>query len=625
MYIQRRDKENNLFYQLHESSLKMVQQLSGEIWTDYNVHDPGITILDHLHYALYELQYTLSFPFTDYLNSPAHHDISDYASLGLFPKEKLFAPSVVTPSDYERLFRERVEEIEVCRVTLNTDQTYTIRIKAFPVDNEEALKEKVKHLYHAHRNLCETLGEVLILPALDESEDDNTESNADIPVYDVREIKKMFPEGFTLRYSSIQNDFPDNYGINRKGKPTRITTEHESRILQLKGYLLIFDYLMAYNYQQVDEVASLLSFSENIPSGMISDIDINDVELLVDNERKNTVSLRDSERLHKQKALYLDMLDSLYGEDTAQLVSGPLPEANRKRIRLIRNLTELNGDRFRSFNILDQGAESLPVIQRIINAILDYDPAENISLYEMLSRFKLRLISDAEFFLKYDPLFISRTDFPIKEDEMEEVPIKTQFYDERRFRHYSRQLHLLWHQELFQSYLHYGNQPDYYRIIRNESQNGYLLVYKHPGMDKWLNMGFFFEKDTLIQVTNDLWGFMTRINNRDNPFYLVEHILLANDEPQPGDMADNHTLSVIIPLWNTRYSQYDGFESLLQERLPAHLRIRCYWLDTVQMYRFEVLYKEWRRVLAVRKQEKIIEQSNALRSFISTLTPMKSA
>ena len=34
--------------QLKEVWMEFMQQLSGDIWTDYNAHDPGITIMEEL-------------------------------------------------------------------------------------------------------------------------------------------------------------------------------------------------------------------------------------------------------------------------------------------------------------------------------------------------------------------------------------------------------------------------------------------------------------------------------------------------------------------------------------------------------------------------------------------------
>jgi uncharacterized protein len=55
--------------QLYAAGLEYVQRLSSRIWTDYNVHDPGVTTLELLCYALTDLSYRATFPVPDLLAS----------------------------------------------------------------------------------------------------------------------------------------------------------------------------------------------------------------------------------------------------------------------------------------------------------------------------------------------------------------------------------------------------------------------------------------------------------------------------------------------------------------------------------------------------------------------------
>lgn len=50
---------------LREEGLRHIQDLSGQLWTDHNVHDPGITIMEVLCYALTDLTYRTQLPDAD--------------------------------------------------------------------------------------------------------------------------------------------------------------------------------------------------------------------------------------------------------------------------------------------------------------------------------------------------------------------------------------------------------------------------------------------------------------------------------------------------------------------------------------------------------------------------------
>ncbi|NOZ26259.1 MAG: diguanylate cyclase [Nitrospirae bacterium] len=52
---------------LRSEGLKYIEQLSSRIWTDYNIHDPGVTIIELLCYAITDLGYRTSFPVKDIL------------------------------------------------------------------------------------------------------------------------------------------------------------------------------------------------------------------------------------------------------------------------------------------------------------------------------------------------------------------------------------------------------------------------------------------------------------------------------------------------------------------------------------------------------------------------------
>ena len=72
-------RTNESFSDLHDfdtlrtEGIAHCQALAGEIWTDYNLHDPGLTILEVLCYALTDLQYRTSFePSTLFARSDAH-------------------------------------------------------------------------------------------------------------------------------------------------------------------------------------------------------------------------------------------------------------------------------------------------------------------------------------------------------------------------------------------------------------------------------------------------------------------------------------------------------------------------------------------------------------------------
>lgn len=87
--------------QLFERGLAAIRRLSRHLWTDHNLHDPGITQLEILAYALTELAYRTQFPLEDLL---AAADDNDAAMEPLFAKAADILPNApVTLADYRKL------------------------------------------------------------------------------------------------------------------------------------------------------------------------------------------------------------------------------------------------------------------------------------------------------------------------------------------------------------------------------------------------------------------------------------------------------------------------------------------------------------------------------------------
>ena len=94
------------FAKLREEAIELVQKLSGEIWTDFNVHDPGITILEQIVFALTELGYRTGFDVQDYLTSADGH--IDYESQAMYERSLVQQSFPVTLEEYSSFFASQI-------------------------------------------------------------------------------------------------------------------------------------------------------------------------------------------------------------------------------------------------------------------------------------------------------------------------------------------------------------------------------------------------------------------------------------------------------------------------------------------------------------------------------------
>ncbi|NER12061.1 hypothetical protein GWK08_01285 [Leptobacterium flavescens] len=195
------------FKKLRREGLEHIGKLAGKIWTDHNVHDPGITILEVLIYALMDLGYKTNLPFEDLIAQEKDPGADDNF---LTPLD-ILTINPVTIMDYRKLLLEipevknawlEIAEQEIDMYVDPTDNTLTcvrnpnsvIRKCGGLVENEygelhlnglfkvciekdidlvknekqeEELIEKARQLLNKHRNLCEDFVEIKILKPLD--------------------------------------------------------------------------------------------------------------------------------------------------------------------------------------------------------------------------------------------------------------------------------------------------------------------------------------------------------------------------------------------------------------------------------------------------------------------------
>ncbi len=82
------------YARLRAEGIRLLGRLTGQQWTDFNTHDPGITILEQLCYAITDLAYRTSYPIQDLLAG---------AEQGLVPPAAILSTNPVTLTDLRKL------------------------------------------------------------------------------------------------------------------------------------------------------------------------------------------------------------------------------------------------------------------------------------------------------------------------------------------------------------------------------------------------------------------------------------------------------------------------------------------------------------------------------------------
>ncbi|WEN13757.1 hypothetical protein PY254_10925 [Rhodanobacter sp. AS-Z3] len=93
------------YYQLRRQGIGHVQQAGSQQWTDYNIHDPGITILEALCYAITDVGYRVEWNIEDILAPavPAADPARPYPDQTFYTAREVLTVNPPTIADFRRL------------------------------------------------------------------------------------------------------------------------------------------------------------------------------------------------------------------------------------------------------------------------------------------------------------------------------------------------------------------------------------------------------------------------------------------------------------------------------------------------------------------------------------------
>src|SRR5215211_3767909 len=94
--------ESSDYELLRSKGIDYIRELGSSIWTDYNIHDPGITMLEALCYALTDLGYRTSLDIKDLLTDAPHIN-TDYDRQAFFTARNILTINPWTVPDFRKL------------------------------------------------------------------------------------------------------------------------------------------------------------------------------------------------------------------------------------------------------------------------------------------------------------------------------------------------------------------------------------------------------------------------------------------------------------------------------------------------------------------------------------------
>jgi len=555
------------FQELRREGIKYLQELSGQIWTDYNEHDPGVTLLEQVCYSLTDVAYRTNIAIEKLLFYS-----NDYKSVSnanaLFDPQEILPNKAITLSDYRILILDQIRDINnvwfetVDENKLGISGLYNVVIQMSndtPADTYDYIKDEVKRLFAANRNLCEDLNDIKILKPVPVSIHANIDINSNavgeevlseifyridnylnpsVKFHTYEELKDKgisldkifevpsFSHGFILPHElshkndefyvtkiaeiissipgirnvedltikkrsikvygntikiepgyfgqldidlsrdleitkggitydydasitrhlyevkldkhksahegkfkwkfdktvkpfsfnqisdfpSVQNTLPGVYGVGRFGLPDDASKERKAKAMQLKGFLLLFDQLMANHLAQLQKVNKLFSIEEDLDATYYGQqpVSFPDIDQLLEDPSNEGIQriVHEFDDYLERKSRVFDHLLARFGEDFSDDLGGKIKnlfgdlskreideEITRLKADFLKNYVHLSQARARAFNYFKNSIdeENVATFKKRICYLLNIKDHKQRSLTKHFSEMNLSI------------------------------------------------------------------------------------------------------------------------------------------------------------------------------------------------------------------------------------------
>lgn len=152
---------------LKEKGLDLIKDLSGKVWTDHNTHDPGITILEVLCFAITELGYRTDYDISELIKFPVGSKNRD----SFYSAHEILTSSSITLNDIKKQILDlgQIKNVEFFSSSSEPEFSgvYDIGVELIDAsidgDEKENISDGIYKLLENERNISTSFGEIFFL------------------------------------------------------------------------------------------------------------------------------------------------------------------------------------------------------------------------------------------------------------------------------------------------------------------------------------------------------------------------------------------------------------------------------------------------------------------------------
>ncbi|HZE68831.1 MAG TPA: hypothetical protein VE135_04800 [Pyrinomonadaceae bacterium] len=461
------------------------------------------------------------------------------------------------------------------------------------------------------------------------------------------------------RYYSIQNQYPNVYGINADGLPSEAPVMRQAQVKQLKGYLLVFEQLLADYFSQLAHVRDLYSIEYQLRQTYFFQYltpFVPNIEPLLKEDYQAGLGriIRSQDNFVFRRNRFLDFLLALYAEELNASSFSVLSDCEqpdedsqeslmRAKLAFLHHLVASTHNRGRGFDYLGppsiRNIAGMEIKSRIQLGMDAFDPG---TLTEVLDEHALEIVAtEAE-------ASIGRT-LPRHADFIEEhfIPITSLATRQERPDELDSRPALtimpLRSQTMTPAFLRAAGEIENFRVGSLPGDQAVTLVCKSPSESDWRLVWKYPDMESVD--AGALVGLMQRLKRCCQQLYIVEHSLLRFGRSKPenesnttegdyrwrGDQGEqvephyprrfDYSFTITAVVSAPEYEEYDeNYKTIVREVIrqntPSHIVTEYCFLRPHQLRHFESLYWAWRFALRRRRLGQVISASARLRRFL---------
>ena len=285
------DKNNTLsksqdFNFLKKEGINYIEGLAGKIWTDYNTHDPGITLLEAMCYALTDLGYRTSFEIENII-APRDKSIADKWKKIFHSAREALPCNTLTIVDYRKLIID-TEGVKNAWIEISDDYEILVYLQKLLNDSPDQVSYNLTYDFKKGEDVLHLRG---LYKVFVEFEEDILEEKKEEDVAKIIWKKLHFHRNLTEDFVSIS---PVEHEYFPMQAIIQVSEGSDIEIINAKIYKVINDlFSPSVNFYSLKEMLDRGISPEEFFNGPVLNYGFIDSEELEKSERVKNIHISD--------------------------------------------------------------------------------------------------------------------------------------------------------------------------------------------------------------------------------------------------------------------------------------------------------------------------------------------